>query len=86
MSKTILRLTEGELKEIMGNCVRKALIKEYLNMDREIKLAQQALCKYPLSDVGMRLEGTKFYGQYEQMRDAVIKLNDALIKHIRGEK
>jgi len=86
MSKTILRLTEGELKEIMGNCVRKALIKEHLNMDREIKLAQQALCKYPLSDVGMRLEGTKFYGQYEQMRDAVIKLNDALIKHIRGEK
>ena len=86
MSKTILRLTEEELKEIMGKCVRKALIKEHLNMDREIKLAQQALCKFPLSDVGMRLEGTKFYGQYEQMRDAVIKLNDALIKHIRGEK
>ena len=86
MSKTILRLTEGELKEIMGKCVRKALIKEHLNMDREIKLAQQALCKFPLSDVGMRLEGTKFYGLYKQMRDAVIELNDALIKHIRGEK
>lgn len=84
-NRVIVRLTENELKEIMGKCVRRALIKEHIDMQREIKLAQQTLCKFPLSDVGLRLEGTQFYSQYQQMKDAVINLNNALIHYIRGE-
>lgn len=84
-NRVIVRLTENELKEIMGKCVRRALIKEHVNMDREIKLAQQTLCKFPLSDLGLRLQGTRFYSQYQQMKDAVIELNNALIQYIRGE-
>ena len=84
-NRLIVRLTENELKDIMGKCVRRALIKEHIDMQREIKLAQQTLCKFPLSDVGLRLEGTKFYKQYQQMKDAIIALNDALIHYIRGE-
>lgn len=82
---TIVRLTENELRDIMHNCVTRALMREHIDMQREIKLAQQALCKFPLSDVGMRLEGTKFYSQYKKMKDAAIELNNALIQYIRGE-
>lgn len=82
---TIVRLTENELRDIMHNCVTRALMREHIDMQREIKQAQQTLCKFPLSDVGLRLEGTKFYKQYQQMKDAVIELNNALIQYIRGE-
>lgn len=84
-NRLIVRLTENELKDIMGKCVRRALIKEHIDMQREIKLAQQTLCKFPLSDLGLRLQGTRFYSQYQQMKDAVIELNNALIQYIRGE-
>jgi hypothetical protein len=60
-------------------------MKEHVDHEREIKLAQQALCKFPLSDVGLRLEGTRFYKQYKKMKDAAIELNNALIQYIRGE-
>ena len=82
---TIVRITESELRDIMHNCVTRALIKEHVDHERGIKLAQQTLCKFPLSDVGMRLEGTKFYKQYQEMKDAAIELNNALIQYIRGE-
>ena len=84
-NRLIVRLTENELKDIMGECVKRALIKEHIDMQREIMLAQKTLCKFPLSDLGLRLQGTRFYSQYQQMKDAVIELNNALIQYIRGE-
>ena len=90
MKKTV-RLTESELKGILHNSVvralqAKALVNEHIDQNKEIKLAQKMLCKFPLGDVGMRLEGTQFYGQFKRMRDSIVDLNDSLIKYIRGEK
>ncbi len=85
MNKHII-VSESELKDILRESVRKALIKEHIDYEREIGLAQKALCKFPLNDVGLRLEGTKFYTQYRKMRDAVVELNDSLISYIRGGK
>ena len=84
-------MTESELKDIMHNSIaralrQKAIVNEHIDNDREIRLAQKTLCKFPLSDVGMRLEGTRFYGQFQRMRDSIVELNNSLIKYIRGEK
>lgn len=89
--KKIVRLSESELKQLMQNCVTRAMqhnavINEHVDYDREIRLAQKTLCKFPLSDVGLRLEGTQFYGQFLRMRDSIVELNNSLIKYIRGEK
>ena len=85
--KKIVRLTESELKGIMRKSVVRALqqMNESINNDREIRLAQKALSKFPISEVGMRLEGTQFNGQFKKIREAIIDLNDALIKYIRKE-
>ena len=90
--KQIVRLTEGELKRVLRESVTRALkqknfvINEQIDWEREIRLAQKTLCKFPLSDVGLRLEGTQFYGQFKRVRDELVQLNNALIKHIRGEE
>ena len=89
--KKIVRLTEGEIKGILHNSIaralqQKAIVNEIIDHDREIRLAQKTLCKFPLGDVGMRLEGTQFYGQFQRMRDSIVELNNSLIKYIRGEK
>lgn len=89
--KKRVRLTENKLKGILHNSIaralqQKAIVNEHIDNDREIRLAQKTLCKFPLSDVGMRLEGTRFYGQFQRMRDSIVELNNSLIKYIRGEK
>ncbi len=89
--KKIVRLTENELKGILHNCVTRALqkktvVNEHIDHDNEIRLVQKTLCKFPLDDVGMRLEGTRFYGQYKKVCDAIVDLNDALISYIRQGK
>ena len=89
--KKIVRLTENELKQLMENCVTRAMqhnavVNEHIDNNREIKLAQKTLSKFPLGDIGMRLEGTRFYGQFQRMRDSIVELNNSLIKYIRGEK
>ena len=86
-----VRLTESELKSILHNSIaralqKKAVVTEHIDHDREIRLAQKTLCKFALSDVGLRLEGTQFYGQFQRMRDSIVDLNNSLIKYIRGEK
>ena len=84
--KKIVRLTESELKRLIHNSVQRALMRESVNMEREIILAQKTLCKFPLSEVGLRLEGTQFYSQFKKVRDELIALNNALIDYIRKEK
>ena len=89
--RKIVRLTEEELKRVMHESVKralenKAIVNEQVDFEREIVLAQKTLCKFPLSEVGLRLEGTKFYSQFQRMRDAIVELNNSLIKHIRKER
>lgn len=85
--KKIVRLTEGELKEMLHNSVARALMEHKIDMDREIKLAQKELFMMGknLGSIGLRLDGTQFYVLYRNMVDAMIQLNDALIKEIRKE-
>lgn len=84
--KKIVRLTEEELKRLMHSSVQRALMRESVNMEREIILAQKTLCKFPLSEVGLRLEGTQFYRQFKRMRDELVSLNNSLIDYIKKEK
>lgn len=89
--RKIVRITENELKQLMHKSVvkvleNKAIVNEQVDWEREIALAQKTLCKFPLSEVGLRLEGTKFYSQFQRMRDAIVELNNSLIKHIRKER
>jgi hypothetical protein len=87
MSKTIIRLSEEELKNIMHESVKRALLKEYVEMEREIQLAHKTLMKMSplLTDLGLRLDGTRFRVLYQDVRDSMVALNNAMIKHLRGE-
>lgn len=91
--RKIVKLTEDELRQLMHNSVVKALenkdvVNEQVDREREIRLAQKTLMKMSplLSDLGLRLDGTKFRLLFLDVRDSLVALNDALIKHIRGEK
>lgn len=91
--KKIVRITEDELKQLMHNSVvkvleNKAIVNEQVDFEREIILAQKTLMKVSplLSDLGLRLDGTKFRLLYQDVRDSLVTLNNALIQHIKGEK
>lgn len=90
--KKIVRLTDSELKQLMENCVtralqKKAVVNEHVDWEREITLAQKTLMKMSplLTDLGLRLDGTRFRLLYLDVRDSLIALNNALIQHIKGE-
>ncbi len=91
--RKIVRITEDELKQLMHNSVvkvleNKAIVNEQVDFEREIILAQKTLMKMSplLSDLGLRLDGTKFRLLYQDVRDSLVTLNNALIQHIKGEK
>ena len=94
MNRKIIRLSESELKGIMHNCVAKALQHKltmnesmsYSDELKEVQLAQKSLCKFALSDVMLRLEHTKFRGEAQKMRDAIVDLNNNLIDFIRTNR
>lgn len=79
-------LSEAELKRVLHDSVERALIKEHVDMQREIVLAQKTVVKMStlLSDLGLRLDGTRYRHLYENVRDSLVALNSALIKHIKG--
>ena len=83
MAKKLVRLTESEL----GNIITRATHR-ILSENREIKLAQKELYGMgnAMSSVCLRLQGSKYEPLCVKMRNAIIELNDALIKDIRGEK
>ena len=91
--RKIVRLTEKELKRLMRESVTRALqnkeiVNEHVDMEREIILAQKVLTKMSpfLSELGLRLEGTRFRLLFLDVRDCLVALNNALIQHIkRGE-
>lgn len=91
--RKIVRITENELKQLMHKSVvkvleNKAIVNEQVDWEREIILAQKTLMKMSplLSDLGLRLDGTKFRLLYQDVRDSLVALNNALIQHIKGEK
>ena len=85
--KRIIRLTESELNDIVERSAKR-LVKEHIDMDREIQLAYkevQQMGKH-LSSLGLRLNGTNYEPLYQRLKDALIGLNNELIKQIRQNK
>ena len=90
--KKIVRLTEDEFKRIMRESVtraiqEKAIVNEHVDLDREIRLAQKTIMKMSpfLSELGLRLNDTRFRLLYLDVKDSLVALNNALILHIKGE-
>ena len=90
--RKIVRLTEKELKRLMRESVTRALqnkeiINEHVDIEREIRLAQKLLMKMSplLSELGLRLDGTRFRLLFLDVRDSLVALNNALINHIKGK-
>lgn len=81
------RLTLNDLSNIVESTVKRVM-KESVDQNREIQLAQKELVKMgtALSSIGMRLEGTRYHLQYKRIYDEIVKLNNALISQIRGGK
>jgi len=91
--RKIVRLTEEELKRVMRESVKraiqnKAIIQEHVDYEREIIQAQKTLMKISplLSDLGLRLDSTRFRLLYMDVKDSLVALNNALIQHIKGGK
>lgn len=85
--KRIIRLTESELNDIVERSAKR-LVKEHIDMDREIQLAYkevQQMGKH-LSSLGLRLNGTDYEPLYQRLKDALIGLNNELIKQLRQNK
>ncbi len=82
----VVKLSESELKALLHESVKRALIKEHVDYEREIKLAHKTMMKMSplLSDLGLRLDGTRFRLLYQDVRDSMVALNNAMIKHLRG--
>ena len=81
----IARLTLNDLNRLVESTAKRVM-KESINQDREIQLAYkeiQQMGKH-LSSLGLRLDGTPYYQQYQRMKDEVVKLNNALIAHLKG--
>ena len=82
MAKKLIRLTESKLQGIVARTANR-ILKE----GNEIRQAQKELygMGQAMSSVCLRLEGTKYETLSKRMKDAIVALNDALIKDIRGE-
>ena len=82
--KKIMRMTESELMNIINESAKR-IVKEHLDMNREIQFAYkevQQMGKH-LSSLGLRLNGTDFEPLYQRLKDALIGLNNELIKPLR---
>ncbi len=82
MAKKLVRLTENELQGLISRTTKR-ILKE----GNEIRYAQKELhgMGNAMSSVCLRLQGTRYEPMCNSMKDAIIKLNNALVKDIRGE-
>ena len=82
--KRIVRLTESELQGLVDRSAKR-IINEQMRSNSEYQLAYKEVQQMgkQLSSIGLRLNGTEFEPLYQRMRDAVVGLNNALIKHLR---
>ena len=83
--KKVIRMTEEELQGLVNRSAKK-ILSEHINNNNEIKLAYKELQQMGkhLSSIGLRLDGTEYQPLYQRMRDAIVELNNALIKQLRG--
>lgn len=83
----VVKLSESELKALLHDSVKRALLKEHVDYEREIQLAHKTMMKMSplLSDLGLRLDGTRFRLLYLDVRDSMTALNNAMIKYLKGE-
>lgn len=86
MAKKLVRLTENELNGIINKTTLR-ILKEG-NEVRLAQLAQKELYKMGsgMSSVCLRLQGTRYEPMCKKMKDAIVELNNALIKDIKGER
>ena len=84
--KRVVRMTEEELQSLVNRSAKR-ILSEHIIRDNEVKLAYKELQQMGnhLSSIGLRLEGTEYQPLYQQMRDAIVELNNALIKQLRGK-
>ncbi len=85
MKTVIKRLTEQELRQIVESSVQR-IMEGKIDTNREIRLAYnelQAMGKH-LSSLGLRLDGTRYRPLFDQLRDAMVQLNNELIKAMKG--
>ena len=83
----IRRLTLNDLSRIVETTAKR-VVNESVDQRREIQFAYkeiQQMGKH-LSSIGLRLDGTPYYIQYQRMKDEVVKLNNALIDYMKGGK
>ena len=83
--KRVVRMTEEELQSLVNRSAKR-ILSEHINRDNEVKLAYKELQQMGkhLSSIGLRLDGTEYQPLYQKMRDAIVELNNALIKQLRG--
>ena len=84
--KRVVRMTEDELQGLVNRSAKR-ILSEHINRDNEVKLAYKELQQMGkhLSSIGLRLDGTEYQPLYQKMRDAIVELNNALIKQLRGK-
>ena len=83
----IRRLTLNDFSRIVETTAKR-VVNEFVDQRKEIQLAYkdvQQMGKH-LSSIGLRLDGTPYYMQYQRMKDEVVKLNNALIAYMKGGK
>lgn len=84
--KKVIRLTESDLNELVNRSAER-ILKEHMNSEREIQLAYkevQQMGKH-LSSLGLRLEDTRFRLLFQDVKDSITALNNAMIKHLREQ-
>lgn len=84
--KKVIRLTESDLNELVNRSAER-IVQEHMNSEREIQLAYkevQQMGKH-LSSLGLRLEDTRFRLLFQDVKDSITALNNAMIKHMRGQ-
>ena len=83
----ITRLTLNDLVGLVENTAKRVLT-EQIDQSREIQLAYkeiQQMGKH-LSSLALRLDGTRYHQLFQNLKDAMITLNNALIKDIKEQR
>ncbi len=83
MGKRLQKITSDDLHKMVEEAAR-IIVTEH-DMRREIVLAQKEmkLMGQNIVSIGLRLDGTPYQKLFEELKDAAIRLNNALIKDIR---
>ena len=81
------RIGQGNIERMVENTVNR-IINESVDQRKEIQLAYKDVQQMGrhLSSIGLRLDDTRYSKLYNNVRDALMALNNALIKELEGGK